>query len=480
MPFGGFIMVVGGILANLAALNATIYSSSHVSYALARDKNIWSRLSQIHFKNLTPHLAIIASTLLIVLMVIALPLFDVAAAASLLFVLLFLQLNIAGINIHFRWPNTKWNYKVPLFPLVPLAAILIYILLALTMLKINSTAWVITIIWSLVGLVNYFSYAQRQTREKFEQEIVYEEAVRVGAKTGKRILLPIDPDLSGEELKNLTEIAFALASSFGGEIIIVKIHEVPPALPLSEEVPVKHDRQVLEQIKEWAAEFNEKMPDEKDINFHNFIMAGRDVVDTILEIIKMEDCDLLILNWEGYSQTKGVILGSKIDRILREAKCDLLVVKHPKQIKSLILATDPGGDNPYLGTAGEIFAALSNYFKPQTELMSVLNPSLPFYVKPDPNVFLKSLGLKKKDFQKMEFFKDKSVVTAIIDEVKKTNTDTVIISASRPKFLKQIRFGNVPELLAKHMNASLMIVKGHQGIAEAFWDKIRTYLNNIS
>lgn len=477
MPIGGFLMILGGLLANLAALNATIYSSSHVSFALARDKNVWSRLSQIHLKNLTPHFAIIASTILIALMVIALPLFDIAAAASLLFVLLFLQLNIAGINIHFRWPNIKWAYKLPLFPLTPVLAIIIYIALAITMLKINITAWLITIVWLLIGLVNYFSYAKTQSRKQFENEIIYEEAVRVGPKKGKRILLPIGPDLTAEELKNLTEISFALASYLGGEIIIAKIHEVPQALPLTEGMKVSHDRQVFEQIKSWAEEFNQKMPGEdKDINFHNLIMVGRDVVESVLDIVKIEDCDLLILNWEGYTQTKGTIFGSKIDRILREAKCNLLVVKQPQIIKSLMIATDPSANNPYLGLVGEIFTGLINYYKPKTELFSVFKSAVPFYLKPDPGALLEPLGLKKKDFQNIEFFKSKSVVTAIIDQVKKTGADTLIIGASRPKLLKEIRFGNTPELLAKHLDASLMIIKGHQGATEAFWQKILNQL----
>ena len=473
MPIGGFLMMVGGLLANLAALNATIYSSSHVSFALARDKNIFSRLAQIHLKNFTPHIAVLASTILISIMVIALPLFDVAAVASLLFVLLFLQLNIAGINIHFKWPSTKWAYKVPFFPLTPILAIVIYSLLALTMLKINMMAWIVAVIWLLIGLVNYFSYAQTQSREKFEQEIIYEEAIRVGPKTGKRILLPIGPNFDGEELKNLAEIAFAMASHYDGEIIILKVHEVPPALPLSEGFKITHDRQILENIKSWAEEFNQKNPGiAKDINFHNLIMVGRDVVDIILDIIKMEDCDLLILNWEGYTQTKGTIFGSKIDQILREAKCDLLVVKQPRPIKSLILAMDPSATNPYLKQTGEIFTALNNYYKPKTELLSILKSEIPFYLKPDPDLLLKPAGVKKKDFNRIELFKAKSIVAAIIDEVKKTGTDTVIISASRSKLLKEIRFGNIPELLAKHLDVSLMIVKGHQGIAEAFWQKI--------
>jgi amino acid transporter len=472
MPLGGFIMIVGGLLANLAALNATIFSSSHVAFALARDKNIWSHFSQIHSKNFTPHLAVIVSAAIIVAMVLTLPLFDVASAASLLFVLLFLQLNIAGTKMHYKFPDIKWTYKIPFFPATPVIAIILYAMLALTMLKVNLTAWLVTIIWMLLGLVNYLSYAQTQSREKFEKEIVYEESVRVGPKTGKRILMPIAPEMTNEEIKGLAEIAFALASEMNGEIIAVKVHEVPQSLLLLEGAIMEHDQQIFENLKSWVNEWNAKTPDIKDVNLHSLLLVGRDIVQSILDVIKMEDCDLLLLNWEGYTKTKGTIFGSKIDRILRESKCDLLVIKNPKPITSLMLAAHPAGDSPYLKLVGEIFLALKNYYKPKTELLSILNPKIPFYLKPDPRVLLKPLDLKKKDFDSIEFFKAKSIVTAIIDETKIKEISLVIICATKPKLLGEIRFGSIPELLAKHLDTSLMIARGHQGPAEAFWEKI--------
>src|SRR3989338_2948503 len=481
LPLGGILMIVGGLLANLAALNATIYSSSHVAFALARDKNIWTHLAQIHARNLTPHIAVIFSIALIITMVIALPLFDVASAASLLFVLLFLQLNIAGTKIYYKFPKTKWFYKIPLFPLTPILAIILYIALAITMFQVNLNAWIVTVIWTLLGLINYLSYAKAQSREDFEKEIVYEESIRVGPKTGRRILMPIAPELTLEELKNLSEIAFALASNLDGEIIAIKIHQVPQPLTLLDGATMIHDRQIFQNLKEWAAEFNEKMAGrEKDINLHNFLLVGRDIVDTILDVIKIEECDLLLLNWEGYTETKGTIFGSKIDRILRESKCDLLVVKNPKPITSLLLAAHPSGNSPYLKLMGEIFSSLKNYYKAKTELTSILAADTPFYLKPDPQILLKPLNLKRKDFEEIEFFKAKSVITAIIDEAKIKEISLVIIGATRPKFLGEIRFGNIPELLSKHLNTSLMIVRGHQNVAEAAWEKLLKKISRVS
>lgn len=477
MPFGNFMMVLGGLLANLAALNATIFSSSRVSFALARDKNIWSRLSAIHFSNLTPHLAVIVSVLLIAAMVIFLPLFDVAALASLLFILLFLQLNIAGIKIHYKWPDTQWGYKIPFFPVIPLAAALIYVALALIMLHVNLTAWVIAAFWVLLGFVNYFAYAEPRGREMFETGVVYEQAARIGPKTGKRILLPLAPNLSWEEIKNLSEVAFALTSKYDGELVIVRIHEIPPALPLDQSMikpgALEEERKLFDELQKWVEEYNKKTgPEIKDINFHSLILIGRDVVDVILDVVKQEDCDLLMLNWYGYTQTKGVILSSKIDRILRESKCDLLVVQDAKPFKSVMVAVHPSARGPYLGLMGEIAGGLRDYYKPRMELFSVVSQEIPSYFKPDPTTILKALGLKRKDFDEINFIAGRSIAGTILDQMKKKNHDLVIVGAALPKFLAHFKLGSVAEALAKDTTTSLMIVRGHEGAAEALVKRI--------
>lgn len=481
LPYGHIVMILGGLFANLAALNATIYSSSRVAFALARDKNIWSRLAGIHLKNLTPYLAVVASTLLIVTMVVFLPLFDVAALASLLFILLFLQLNLAGINIHYRWPDTKWYYRVPFFPILPLIAIAIYVLLAFAMLQVNLNAWVIVAFWILVGFVNYFAYAKTRSRESFETGIVYEEAVRIGPKTGKRILLPLAPYLSMEEIKNLANISFALTSKYDGELVIVRIHEIPPSLALTPSMIGKstldQEKKLFEELQKWVTEYNIKTgPEKKDINFHSLILIGRDVVDVILDVVKMEDCDLLILNWYGYKQTKGVMLSSKIDRILRESKCDLLVIKDPKPMESILVAVHPSGKGPYTEQVGEIASGLHDYYKCKMHLLSVVDQNIPTYLKPDSSEVLKTLKMKKKDFSEVSFEYGRTVAGSILKKAANNKHDLIIIGAAQPRVLSHFHIGDVAEIIAKHSNDSLMIIRGHEGAAEAFFKNLLSKL----
>jgi amino acid transporter/nucleotide-binding universal stress UspA family protein len=476
--YGALFLAVGGFLANLAALNTTIFSSSHVAFALARDKNFWSKLSRIHEKNFTPHLAVIVSVILISVMVMTLPLFDVASAASLLFVLLFLQLNLAGIRIHYKYPKTKWAYKIPLFPFIPLLATALYFLLALTMLNVNPIAWIVTIFWSLLGLINYFSYAKNQSRESFENEIIYEQAVRVVPKTGRRILMPISSTATIEELKNLSEMAFAVASKYHGEIIAVTVHTIPHPLMLVDGATMTRDQHVFEHLRHWVQEFNRMNEKEKDINLHSLAMVGRDTVDALLEVIKMEECDMMILTWGGYTSTKGVVFGSKIDRILRETSIDLLLVKNPQPITSVLLAKELNPGNPYLSLTGQILDAMDKHFHPRMKLITVVPPEQKELGKDITKKLLTHLGRVDTDFEDIKIVPAKSIITAIIKEANfQKEGKLVIISASSPHILREIRMGAIPELLAKHVDASVMIVRGHQGLVEEKWEKMMKFFS---
>ena len=198
------------------------------------------------------------------------------------------------------------------------------------------------------------------------------------------------------------------------------------------------------------------------------ILIGRDVVDVILDVVKQEDCDLLILNWYGYTQTKGVILSSKIDRILRESKCDLLIIKDPQPVKSILLSVHPSAVNPYLQLIGEITSGLRDYYKPKMDLFSVSSQEIPSYLKPDPTGILKALGLKKKDFDEINFISGRSVTGNILQEAQKKEKNLIIIGSALPKLLSPFKLGGVAESLAKYTPTSLIIVRGHEGMAEAF------------
>ena len=105
LPYGALIVLVGGMVSTLAALNATTFSSARVAFAMGRHYNLPHKLSSIHPVNRTPHIAIVISGIIMAFMAYALPLADIAVAAGVIFLLLFTQVNIAAITIRRIYGN---------------------------------------------------------------------------------------------------------------------------------------------------------------------------------------------------------------------------------------------------------------------------------------------------------------------------------------------------------------------------------------
>ena len=116
-------ILIGGLISTISALNATIFSSSRVAFAMGRDRNFPSFFSKVHPKKFTPHWGIMISLVIIVIMAVSFPIEDVASAADIMFLLLFLQVNIAMINLRKKRKDLDRGFKVPFFPYLTIVGI---------------------------------------------------------------------------------------------------------------------------------------------------------------------------------------------------------------------------------------------------------------------------------------------------------------------------------------------------------------------
>ena len=227
LPYGAFVVLIGGIVSSLAALNATTFSSSRVAFAMGRHYNLPHLLSSIHPKHKTPHIATAISGIIMAIMAYALPLDQIAIASGVIFLLLFTQVNISVITIR-RMYGDKLNYgfKTPFFPIIPIVGVFLKLGLALYLLFIQPLSWGISAIWVLVGFALYRMYT-------FKKEIAHYAPIITseGDLTRKnfRILIPYTPDNPDRLIKYATTIA----KENGGEVNILRVITVPHQTPLS-------------------------------------------------------------------------------------------------------------------------------------------------------------------------------------------------------------------------------------------------------
>lgn len=466
MPLGYLVMLIGGLLANIAALNATIYSSSRVLFSLGRDRLVFAGLGVMHPINYVPTRALIVSLFVIGLVSVWLPLTDIASAASMLFIVLFLLLNIAYIQLRRKKPEATWEYVVPLGHYLPLLAVLLYSILAVALFHVSPVALYFLLIWILLGLVNYFGYAKRLEREDIARDVVYEHSTRFHPKSEYRVVLPVGRE---ESWHQFSQIAWAMTKQEGGDLMALRIHEMKAGEDIAEAFHSSEDKKVLEEFEQEMAS--------KQLNIDTRIIASHSVAESILETVESEKANLVLLNWDGAVDTKKYIFGRKIDVVLHRAQCDLLTVKiraHKQNMKKVVIPVSIDV-NPNLRFTGKVASALCQSFDAVVTVVMVVprdvRGSKDAYYKKLLDARVRELKIKSpSEVTSMLVYAD-HLARGIVKAA--SEYDVVLLPAARGHISRAIGVGDIPEQVAKSCrNKTVMIAKGYRGMAQPFWEFI--------
>src|ERR671914_2370084 len=293
LPYGFFIILIGGIVSSLAALNATTYSSARVAFAMGRHYNLPYQLSKIHHKFKTPYVATIISAILMAVVAYALPLGQIALAAGVIFLLLFTQVNISVITIRNMYGDKlHYGFKTPFFPFVPIIGVIVKLGLAIYLLITEPFSWVISVLWIAIGFAVYRIYSFRKEIDHYAPIITSE-----GDLTRKdfRILIPYTP----ENPDRLIKYAIRVAKENDGEINILRVITVPRQTPLSAGIG-------FTESAARAFEPLEKIIDKENILNHYFVRISHDSTEAILSTIEEQHIDLLITDYETLRRNKAL------------------------------------------------------------------------------------------------------------------------------------------------------------------------------
>jgi APA family basic amino acid/polyamine antiporter len=293
LPFGPLIILGGGIVSSLAALNATTYSSSRVAFAMGRHYNLPNQLSQIHPKFKTPFVATITSGVIMAVMAYGLPLTDIAIAAGVIFLLLFTQVNIAVITIR-RIYGEKLNYgfKTPFFPTIPIIGIFLKLGLAVYLLITHPFSWVISLLWIAIGFGIYRFYTFRKEIEHYAPMVTSEGDI---ARKDFRILVPYIP----ENPDRLTKYAVRVAKDNDGEINILRIITVPNQTPLSAGTAFTESaRRAFEPL--------ERAIEKEGILNHYLVRISHEATEALVSTIEEQHIDLLIMEFDTFRTNKAL------------------------------------------------------------------------------------------------------------------------------------------------------------------------------
>lgn len=444
--WGGILILISGLASTMSALNATIYSSSRVSFAMGRDNNLPAVFGHIHPRMHTPHWATALSALLVIAMAFSLPIDEVAKAADVMFLFMFAQVNITLMTLRRRRPDLDRGFVVPFLPWPAVIGVFSNVALAAFLAIETGRVGIVTAGWVATGMMFYWGHFRNKEAMERPKEVLMEEAL---VSVDYSVLVPVADEEQAVELGRWGSL---LALAHNGGVLALHVIKVPPPLSLSDgRMFLEEGRPPLQKVIAQAKK--------RDVPVHTMIRLGRNVSDAILKTTAENASDMILFGWPGFSGTKDQLFGSVIDRIVANPPADIAIVRSRPygQLKRIVVPV-AGGPNTRLAVNTAV--ALARSTEEQTEIVLVhvvLEGTDPTAAQARANnAFMRAT-------EGLEFPFEKQVVTAVnpvagILEVAQT-ADLVVIGATRERLFINLLMGNVSQRVAESTQCPVMIVK---------------------
>ena len=469
VPYGIPLLLFAGLAATMSALNATVYSSSRVSFAMGRDRALPAVFENIDSEQRTPHVAIFFSAILIAVMAVTLPIEAVAASADIMFILLFVQVNWTLVRMRQTHPDLPRTYTVPYMPWPPLIGIGLQILLTpfliytlgLEFFGIGTSnhglfALVTTAIWMGLGLVIYYGYSKQKETEKIEEETPTVVTEHAPSKSDQQLVVPV---ANPENANQLMRTAVDIVEDRGGEILVMSVVTVPHQTPISQGRQfITDEREVLNEAMEIA--------EDADVPVSGTIRIGHDVAQAILNTIDQYDSDAVLMGWKGQhkSQRRDIVLGSNVDTVAQEANADVLVERLGEdatgRAETVLLPTAGG---PHVEFAAELAGAIVDDGESRIDVVHVVDPGASEQERDAAQEALESTRAHiDTDCEVTARVLEGDVVETIVKE--SDGYDMTLVGATREGLLNQFVFGSIPEQIGWNAKSTTLMAKRNLGI----------------
>ncbi|TVP65799.1 MAG: CBS domain-containing protein [Leptolyngbya sp. LCM1.Bin17] len=272
-----------------------------------------------------------------------------------------------------------------------------------------------------------------------------------GPATGQgRLLVPLaDPQTAPDLIK----IAAALAKSFHYELECIHVRSVSRSVSPAE---VRIDLQEVEPLRQLAATY----ADISGLSVHFQVRAAHEVGRTLLEVIKERHIDLVLMGWHHPSLTPGRVISGVVDTLIRQAPCQVLVVRPGRNLTfNHWLIPTAGGPNAQ--SANRLLPGLLTLGQSaQIQLCTVCHPEkgeclTPYHLSEMADHLEATLHRPVTT----HVLTHPSVAEAVVDLAQQCHSDAILLGASRENLLSQVLKGNVPLEIALQTDLTIILLR---------------------
>jgi chloride channel protein, CIC family len=315
--------------------------------------------------------------------------------------------------------------------------------------------------------------------------VVYQ--TRAPATGQGRLLVPI---ANPKTAANLLQLAAAIARDRNYELECLQVipiarHHSPSETTVSTAISRRLLKHATRLGQTWQ------------IPVHTQVRVTHDIAHAILETLKERHIDLVLMGWKGTTDTPGRIFGSVVDTIIRQASCDVVLVKFgaghtgTHQTGDYHDATNPPShqatDRPVdrLDPASDLARhrfdrwLIPTAGGPNSRRAMRLMPGL-VALSQRAEIQLCQVCAPDTDLPNLTPLEEaraylnrhlsvsvtvvsvcaRSVADAVIDLAQKDQCDVIVLGATREGLLQQVIQGNIPEEIARRCSCTVILVRG--------------------
>ncbi|MCQ6961994.1 amino acid permease [Methanolobus chelungpuianus] len=451
--YGKVLIVIAGLLATVSTANAAILSSSRFPFAMSRDDLIPRWFVSIHQRYDTPHNAILATGIVMILLLLLFNVEQLARLGGTFNLLMFVLINSSVIILRNRpLDEYKPAFRDPFFPYTQIIGIIFSLALLPTM---GALPLFFSIIVILAGMLWYKYYGKAKAFPKYDIFDVLEnntQPVPLESDSNIKILVPLANPRHEMDL-------LYLADNLGDEVIGLSVIKVPQQTSLTAAREAFHEKRLAIDgvLKERFEQFPTIVGHEREY----IIAFDHSITNSIMEQAEIEKVDFMIIGWHETNRFHPS-MGTIANKVLSFAKNNMVVLNGylPPKIGRIVIAYN-GKENSQYGL--HLARRLSKSTGAPLHVLRVMKTHLREELK----------GSIMQDME--ELARDDSLVT-IVPHVKEhfsaenaildflCDDDLLIIGDSSGRF-KFSLIGNLPYVLAKRYKGPVMIVRKHKPLS---------------
>ena len=335
---------VFGLLTSLIALHQSTVSSLQLFGSMTGDAVFPTAMQRVTQRYKTPILSLIPPALVSIALVnlFSANILAALAALSLFWIVALVHISDA-VSSRPNLPEKRFP-KLPFHPLFPWLVVAIGLILPI---QLPLISLVIGTAWLVIGAAYFAAYARQRLQTMLRQEVVvgYDEETARKKTHAYTVMVGIsDP----RNAVSLIQFAGRVAHAREGQLLVLKI------VALAEHIPANVRQQTAQEEWERVSALV-KETGLTNIQIKPLVRLAPSPTLGILETVREEEVDLLLLSWQDEISPEASQQQPKLDRIIGYARCEVAVVhgKMPAEITRVLVPTAGGPHAPVALALGQ-------------------------------------------------------------------------------------------------------------------------------